>query len=91
MKQANINITGIVQGVFFRSETQNMANKLGIAGWVKNEPDGSVSIQAQGEEDALDEFIAWCKNGPSGAEVQNANVIFPEEPQETFSNFEIRY
>jgi acylphosphatase len=91
MKQANINISGLVQGVFFRSETQDIANKLGIAGWVKNESDGSVSIRAQGEEDALNKFISWCKKGPPGAEVQNININFIAGAQETFENFEIRY
>jgi acylphosphatase len=68
-KHFNIKVSGRVQGVFFRASTKSKAEELAIAGFVQNEPDGSVYIEAEGEEEKLDQFIAWCKRGPELAEV----------------------
>ena len=57
MKHLKISITGRVQGVFFRDSARMEANRLGVAGFARNEPDGSVYIEAEGEKDALDEFF----------------------------------
>ena len=71
MQCHKMNVQGKVQGVFFRKHTQLMAIKYGIKGWVKNETDGSVSIEAVGEEEAIKNFIAWCHKGPENANVSH--------------------
>ena len=68
-KAAIIKVYGRVQGVGFRFYTQKKANELEITGYVKNRPDGSVYIEAEGEEDELELFIRWCEVGPSWAHV----------------------
>jgi acylphosphatase len=67
-------VTGKVQGVFFRASTKKAAEELGIAGRVKNLPDGSVWIAAEGPAAALEQFIAWCRQGPPRAEVTALNI-----------------
>ena len=62
-------ITGKVQGVFFRGSTREMAEQSGVKGEVKNMPDGSVQLIAEGEEETVDALIAWCHYGPPRAEV----------------------
>ena len=71
MKQLHIIIKGHVQGVFFRTETKQKADELGVSGWVKNCDDGSVEIFSQGTEEALKILEEWCRKGPASAEVQN--------------------
>lgn len=83
-----IRVYGKVQGVFFRANAQDKAEALGILGWVKNEPDGSVRIAAEGNEDALQEFVSWCKQGPTHARVEK--VEFEEDNQQGFAHFEIK-
>jgi acylphosphatase len=73
-KHFNIKIAGRVQGVFFRASTKSKAEEFSIAGFVQNEPDGSVYIEAEGEEEKLDQFITWCKRGPELAEVTTCDV-----------------
>ncbi len=68
-KAAIVKVYGRVQGVGFRYYTQKKANELGITGYVKNRPDGSVYIEAIGEENQLELFIRWCEEGPSWAHV----------------------
>ena len=70
MKRHVIRITGRVQGVFLRQGAKQLADKLGLAGFARNEPDGSVYIEVEGEESALDKFLEWCKKGPERAEVE---------------------
>lgn len=60
---------GLVQGVFFRASTKQEADYLGIKGWVRNEPDGSVLIHAQGSNEQLKTFLKWCTKGPIMAQV----------------------
>lgn len=62
-------ITGLVQGVNYRATARREARRLGLAGWVRNEPDGSVRIDVEGDQPALDAFLAWCAEGPPGARV----------------------
>jgi len=88
MKHLSIHIEGKVQGVFFRASTEEKADELNIKGFVRNENDGSVYIEAEGEENALREFTAWCQHGPSRAIVHN--VIVNEGVLKNFSDFEIR-
>ena len=72
--QRTIRICGRVQGVFFRASAREEARRLGLAGFARNEPDGSVLIEAEGAEAALERFIAWCRRGPPGARVERVDV-----------------
>ena len=74
MKTLNIHITGRVQGVFFRATAQEEAEKLGITGWARNEPDGSVAILAQGDAAPLEVFLEWCHVGPTSAQVEHVEI-----------------
>ncbi|MAE68810.1 acylphosphatase [bacterium] len=69
-----IKIFGKVQGVFFRMETKEKADELGITGLVRNEPDNSLFIEAQGEEKDLKIFIDWCRKGPKHAKVESLDM-----------------
>jgi len=82
LKHFNIKVSGRVQGVFFRVSTQKKAKLLGIMGWVKNQPDGSVYIEAEGTETQLAQFLAWCAEGPL-----NAVVSSLEKNRGTLQNF----
>ena len=74
IKQYNIRIFGQVQGVGFRYLGKTEADKLNITGLIRNEPDGSVFIEAEGARAELNKFIAWCKVGPSLAVVTKIEV-----------------
>ena len=86
-KHFNIRITGLVQGVFFRASTKQKADSLGVTGLVRNEPDGSVYVEAEGEEDDLTRFIDWCHRGPEHARVEKCEV--EEEDVRNFKRFTI--
>ena len=88
MRQCVIEVSGKVQGVFFRDFTKREAERLRITGWVRNEPDGSVRVVAQGGEAFLKKFIARLQQGPPRAQVDFLSVRW-EQPQETFSHFDI--
>lgn len=76
MKKLAVKIYGRVQGVGFRYAAAEEAGKLGIALLAaRNEPDGSVYIEAEGEEAALQKFLAWCRRGPRGAKVERVDLI----------------
>lgn len=81
MKAVSLRIRGRVQGVYYRGSAQDEAERLGIAGFAHNEPDGSVSAFAQGEDAAVDAFISWCRRGPSSAHVTSVDVR-EESPRE---------
>jgi len=70
----NITVTGKVQGVFFRASTEKTAKLLGITGFVKNEENGNVYCEAEGEEELLIKFVQWCHHGPERAEVKRVSV-----------------
>jgi acylphosphatase len=72
-------VAGRVQGVFFRVETADRARSLGLAGLVRNRPDGAVEAVFEGIEDRVDALVRWCERGPAGARVDTVNVE-PEEP-----------
>jgi acylphosphatase len=75
MKHVRLRITGLVQGVFFRASTQQTADRLGVRGIVRNEPDGSVYAEAEGDDTAVERFVSWCRKGPSRAHVERVTVI----------------
>ncbi|MDZ4846164.1 MAG: acylphosphatase [Chitinophagales bacterium] len=83
----NIKVTGKVQGVWFRDSTRKKAMELGVSGFVRNEPDGSVYLEAEGTQDSLQHLAAWCAVGPPKAKVENVEVI--EAEMKNFSKFEI--
>ena len=74
MKRLIIKVSGKVQGVFFRASARDVAGKLGLAGIVRNEPDGSVYLEVEGEEKDVDAFMEWCRKGPARAQVQTLDT-----------------
>lgn len=88
IKAVSIEVFGRVQGVGFRYYTQKKAQELQLNGFVKNTSGGSVIIEAEGDEAALDEFILWCHKGPSWARVQE--VKYNPMPPNNYTKFEIR-
>lgn len=85
----NITVTGRVQGVFYRASTYEKAQQLGIKGFVRNQINGSVYIEAEGTMDQLEALIIWCKQGPDYAHVESLHA---EEGQlEVFEKFEIKH
>jgi acylphosphatase len=79
MQTVHLVIKGKVQGVFFRASTKDKAKELGIKGWVKNMPDGNVEVLAAGNKDQLENFIEWCRRGPTQAVVSDVVVSDAEE------------
>jgi acylphosphatase len=74
LSKIRLQIFGRVQGVFYRQSAQETAKSLNLKGWVKNLPDGSVLLEAEGEREGLTSLIAWCKQGPSRARVESVQV-----------------
>jgi len=87
---AHIYVSGRVQGVFFRSETQDEALRQGLTGWVRNTPDGRVEAVFEGEKDRVDRLIEFCRRGPQGAKVTNVEVAWENYTGE-FKGFRIHY
>ncbi len=73
-RHAQLIITGRVQGVWFRASTKETADNLGIQGWVRNLPDGSVEVNAAGGNAVMEQFIRWCYQGPPGARVSKIDI-----------------
>jgi acylphosphatase len=67
-------ISGHVQGVFFRQGTLDAARRAGVAGWVRNAPDGTVEAHLEGEPDAVERVLSFCRRGPRGARVDHVEV-----------------
>ena len=88
--RARIFVSGRVHGVFFRAETREKAQQLGVNGWVRNLPDGRVEAVFEGEKEKVEEMVEWAKKGPSGAIVNDLKIKW-EEYKGEFKNFEIRY
>lgn len=89
MKHLKIKIYGQVQNVGFRHYIHEKAGELGIKGFVKNMPDGSIYIEAEGEKKKLNEFLDWCYSGPSWAEVGNIDYDFINKFM-GYEDFEVR-
>lgn len=89
-KRVRVQITGRVQGVFFRDSTRQEAQRLGVAGWIRNRADGSVEGVFEGPKESVDQLVAWCEEGPPRAEVDNV-AVEPEDPNGEFDGaFRIR-
>ena len=67
-------VRGRVQGVAYRASTEREATRLGLAGWVRNLPDGAVELEAEGPPAAIDALVAWCRRGPALARVTAVDV-----------------
>jgi acylphosphatase len=80
-------IEGQVQGVFYRATAKEIADKLGITGWIKNTWEGNVEATVTGDETSVQKFINWCWQGPKKAEVINVTATKKEE--KTFNNFSV--
>ena len=88
-KEVRLIISGVVQGVFYRASAQAQARKLSLTGFVRNLPEGTVELIAQGEEADLKRFIDWCSKGPSGARIDHIEVEW-KELETKFNSFNIR-
>ncbi len=82
-------LSGRVQGVGFRYAARNMASLLGITGFVRNLSNGDVYIEAEGIRVQMDEFIAWCREGPPRARVEKMDVF--EGSVEGYAEFGLKY
>lgn len=87
MPTLHIVVKGRVQGVFFRASAQEAAVECGVKGWVRNTEEGDVELMASGSAEALQRFVAWCRQGPRRAMVSDV-VIEPGE-EASFPNFKI--
>ncbi len=91
MIRARLKITGKVQGVFFRAQSFKKARQIGdIKGYVANESDGSVTVLAEGPENKMRDFLAWCHTGPSTAKVEKVEIEMQDYTDE-FDDYSIRY
>ena len=90
MKRIIIHVYGLVQGVFFRYATRKIARNLGLLGIVKNLPDGSVYIDAEGPKDKLLELLKFAKKGPKSAKVETIEFEY-KEVQHKFKGFEYSF
>ena len=88
--RAHAIIHGVVQGVFFRASTREEAVRLGVGGWVRNLPDGSVEALFEGEKLKVEAILGWCHKGPPGALVSTVDITFTLYKGE-FKRFDIRY
>ena len=87
MIRRRVIVHGRVQGVFFRDTTRRMATSRGLGGWVRNAPDGTVEAVFEGDAEAVESMVRWCREGPRGAVVERVEVS-DEEP-EGLSDFRI--
>lgn len=77
--RARVVVRGFVQGVGFRASTRARAVSLGLAGWVRNQGDGSVEAVFEGERDRVESMLDWCRRGPAGARVDDVEASW-EQP-----------
>ena len=87
VKHFNIAVTGAVQGVLYRHSAKQQAELRGIKGMVKNMPDGSIYLEAEGEEPMLQYFLVWCKRGSENSKV--GNVASTEGEIKGYPDFQI--
>ena len=90
MKRVIIKVYGLVQGVFFRYTTRKVARRLEVSGIVKNMPDGSVYIEAEGSQDKLEELIEFAKKGPKHAVVEKIDFEY-KEPEHKYDGFDYAF
>jgi acylphosphatase len=88
--RAHVIITGRVQGVAFRADTRWSAQQIGVSGWVRNRPDGSVEAVIEGERKRVEEMLAWCRRGPALARVDEMKLEWEPYTGE-FERFNIAF
>ena len=89
-KRIHAIVEGRVQGVFFRAYTQKEAVRLGLSGWVRNRPEGSVETVFEGDSEQVTKMLKWLKQGSPHSQVTNVNIT--EEPQTgDIESFNIKY
>jgi acylphosphatase len=88
MTRKRVVVSGRVQGVFFRDTMRRRAEAAGVAGWVRNTPEGVVEAVFEGDPEAVDELVEFSRRGPSRAEVASVDVT--EEQPEGLTGFEVR-
>ena len=91
MKKMHAYVSGKVQGVFFRSNTADMANRLGVKGWVRNLNNGKVEVLAEGSKAKLNELLKWLRRGSVFSKVDHVNHEISDTKDEAFRNFTIHY
>lgn len=84
--RARLIIEGLVQGVFYRANTVEAARKIGVYGFVRNMPDGTVEAVIEGNEEKVNKLIQWCRIGPEMARVEKVNVTW-EDCRNEFDDF----
>ena len=90
MERVSVRVFGDVHYVGFRFSTIEVARDLGLTGWVKNEPGGSVQIVVEGEKEKLENLVTWAKKGPTLARVEKIDVRWEKATGE-FSSFDVSY
>lgn len=88
MKQVHLLIAGFVQGIGFRQFIKHEARKRGVAGWVRNLPNGTVEALLQAKKPILDEMITFCKKGPMSTQVKDVAIEWQEAASQ-YSDFSI--
>jgi acylphosphatase len=88
--RAHVFVSGLVQGVFFRAETRDLARQLGVTGWVRNLWDGRVEAVIEGEDWAVQRLTTWCGRGPRGARVDSVQITH-EDYRGEYDTFTVRY
>ena len=88
--RAHVYVSGRVQGVFFRSETEDLAQRLDVKGWVRNLSDGRVEALFEGEKERVEEAIEFCRRGPPGAFLQNVEIEW-EDWRGEYPDFNVLY
>ena len=86
--RVHVFVSGEVQGVNFRQEIADKANEQGVAGWVRNLPDGRVEAVLEGPRDEVYRVVGLCRAGPKGARVMNVQV--DREPPKNEKTFKVR-
>jgi acylphosphatase len=87
MATVHLMISGKVQGVFYRASAKEKALELGLSGWIKNTPDGNVEATVSGTDEAVQQFVQWCWQGPPRAVVSNVSVT--PKPDSGLSGFKV--
>ena len=88
MIRRRVLVSGLVQGVFFRDTCRRVAIQAGVAGWVRNLPDGRVEAVFEGATEAVERMVAWAGQGPARARIDELSVT--DEPAEGLTGFRIR-
>lgn len=89
-REAHVVVTGMVQGVFFRRSTRDIATFCGVSGFVRNLPGGQVEAVLQGERSEVEKVVAFMREGPPGAVVERISVEW-RDPAASYEGFHVRY